>query len=156
MKTSFAVLALIGATQAGYSVHVNIDENELQRAAGAIGQRVGQWANDNGQHIMPIAGSVKTVTEEWLTKALATEDVRCDAFMRFLNAIKPAVYPNPETCNQDAFAQCLINDDSIDILKYGLPTSGDLIDLFGTQCAVTNGCSAPCIVMGEENEAFCG
>ena len=44
MKTSIAVLALIGATQAGYTVHVSVDENELQRAAGAIGQKVGQWA----------------------------------------------------------------------------------------------------------------
>lgn len=36
MKFSPAIIALIGSVNAGYSVHVKIDENELQRTAVAV------------------------------------------------------------------------------------------------------------------------
>jgi hypothetical protein len=44
--------------------------------------------------------------------------------------------PNVETCDNEAFAECLINgDEGIDIMTCEFP------DVFNSTCALTNGCT---------------
>jgi len=51
MKTSFAVLALLGYVNAAETVHISIDQNELARAAQAIAGTAEQYVNNNMDHI---------------------------------------------------------------------------------------------------------
>lgn len=137
MKNSVAILALIGATKAGtgYQVHVNIDEAEIERAGRAIDRRIYQWGRDNSRTIEPIAESVKAIVEEYLNRKTSVDNIRAESMITVLNAAKTAFYPNPETCDADAFATCLVNDESVDILRYGSPDIYDLFDLYATDCA---------------------
>ena len=57
MKTSAAILALIGATDATYTASISIDEDALGSAIGSAGQRVEQWANEHGEDMYPLAVS---------------------------------------------------------------------------------------------------
>ena len=137
MKYSAAVLALIGATKAGtgYQVHVNIDEDEIERASRAIDRRIYQWGRDNSDTIEPIAMSVKAIVEEYLTRKTSTDNIRAESMITILNAAKTAFYPNPETCDEEAFTTCLVNDESVDILRYGAPDIEDMFELYATDCA---------------------
>ena len=47
MKTSAAVIALLGSANAGYSVHVNIDEKELARAAEDVSDTIDKFVQEN-------------------------------------------------------------------------------------------------------------
>jgi len=57
MKTSTAILALIGATDATYTASISIDEDALGSALGDAGQRIEQWANEHGDEMYPLAVS---------------------------------------------------------------------------------------------------
>ena len=105
------------------------DEDEIERASRAIDRRIYQWGRDNSDTIEPIAMSVKAIVEEYLTRKTSTDNIRAESMITILNAAKTAFYPNPETCDEEAFTTCLINDESVDILRYGAPDIEDMFDL---------------------------
>ena len=145
MKTSAAVIALLGSANAGYSVHVNIDEKELARAAEDVSDTIDKFVQDNAQDIIPVAQSIQNVAEDHLTRKLSSDNIRVDALVKFMNALKAMAYPDPATCDEEAFAQCLVDDEAVDLFTWGPPTMYDMFQLFDTACADTYGCNAPCI-----------
>ena len=108
MKTSFAVLALLGYVNAAETVHISIDQNELARAAQAIAGTAEEYVNDNMDNIQPIALSAQGIVEEFMTRSSAFDDIKADAILNFLGYAKDAFYPNPATCDEVAFADCLV------------------------------------------------
>jgi len=156
MKTTAAVLALIGSTNATYTFSVSVDERELQRTAEALGQTAEQWVNDNQDDLMPVGLAAKDIVEEYMVRGHATDNVRADALLTILDAYKQALYPLPEVCDETAFADCILADDSIDIFMYGPPDPMTMFDLFTTECATTYGCTAPCLSYDNEaDQATC-
>ena len=52
------------------------------------------------------------------------------------------VYADPVACDEDSFVQCLIDTNAVDLMTF----QGDTLwNLFATDCAVSNGCTTPCI-----------
>ena len=69
-----------------------------------------------------------------------------------MTALKTAAYPDPATCDEEAFAQCLVDDETVDLFTYGPPDMYDMFNLFNTACADTYGCNAVCIKNNEGDE----
>ena len=52
------------------------------------------------------------------------------------------VFADPEACDEETFAQCLIDTNEIDLMRMDGPET--LFRVFTTQCAVDSGCTTPC------------
>ena len=142
MKTSSAVLALIGATNATYSVTVSVDEQALGQTAQDVGQSVDQFVNDNMGDLQPVAMASGDIVTEWLTRGMATDGLRADGALNIVTAYRTAVYPDTDNCDEEAFAQCLVDTNALDLFSGPGP---DPFMLFDTDCAHDYGCVAPCV-----------
>jgi hypothetical protein len=94
---------------------------------------------------MPVGLAAQDIVEEYMTRGHATDNVRADAILTILDAYKQAVYPVPDVCDENAFADCLLADPEFDLFRYGPPMAGEMFELFTTECAATYGCTAPCL-----------
>ena len=86
--------------------------------------------------------SIKTVVETFLVQSHAADIVKLDADLIMAKNLAKMVYADPETCDEDTFAQCLVDSQAVDLAMFREST---LWNLFASDCAVDNGCTTPCI-----------
>ena len=83
-----------------------------------------------------------TVVDAYLVNKHAYDVVTSDAALKIATNITAMVYADPETCDEDSFAQCLVDTNAVNLAMFNEVT---LWNLFATDCAVDNGCTTPCI-----------
>lgn len=137
-----AIAALLAPASATTSFTASVDEQEAARAAQAITERVMNWGNDNQDDLMTAAMAIQGVVEDFLVIEQAADIVRADAFTTLIDYGRQMGYADPEACDEEAFARCVIESNGFNMQDFG---RGALWEIFATDCAVTNGCTTPCI-----------
>ena len=103
------------------------------------------WYGNNQEDLTTAAMSVKTIVEQFLIQKTAYEGQKLAGMVKFADAATKMLLADPEACDESAFAQCLVDDNAVDLMNFDEAT---LSKLFTTQCAVDNNCTTPCF--GEE------
>lgn len=90
-----------------------------------------------------------TVLEEYSVREHAADVVRADRIVKMAKNVAQMHYPDVDACDEDAFAQCLIDTNAFTLETlvgpYGEPRVYKLFSLFASDCAVDNGCTSTCI-----------
>ena len=105
-------LALIGAASANTQLTIDIDDAALQQTGMDVANRVQQWAGENQANIMDLADKLEELTNETLTRGAATDNERTEALVTMLDAYQNAAFADSATCDEQAFADCLMTSDS--------------------------------------------
>jgi hypothetical protein len=100
---------------------------------------------------MTIANAVNVVASEAANRFVAFSGERAAIVNEMVSLVVKSLLPDSVSCNESAFAECLVNSD---------PYSGDCINLFGrpvdifnTPCAIDNGCTILDSTNREESRA---
>ena len=99
------------------------------RTAQAINDRVNGWVNNNQEDLTTAAMSVKTIVEQFLIQKTAYEGQKLAAMLKMADTMTTMFLADPEACNETAFAQCLVDDNAVDLTNFE-PTT--LFELFTT------------------------
>jgi len=105
-------LALIGAASANTQITIDLDDAALQQTAMDVASRVQTWGGENQANIMDVLGKLEEVTNETLTRGAATDNERTEALVTMLDAYQNAAFADSATCDEQAFADCLMTSDS--------------------------------------------
>lgn len=88
------------------------------------------------EDIQPVVAAFKPPLEEYLLRGQAFEHERFESAVNMVKAVVDTFLPDPEACDEEALASCLIESDSgIDLAKYNFNA-----DIFSTECAATSSC----------------
>ena len=104
------------------------------------------WYGNNQEDLTTAAMSVKTIVEQFLIQKTSFEGQRLAGMIKMANATTNILFADPESCDETAFAQCLVDDNAVDLMNFDDAT---VFMLFTTQCAADNNCTTPCL-----NEEF--
>lgn len=112
----FASIFALIATQAAAktTLSVSVDEAEAARVAQAVAGRVMQWGDSNQEDLTTAAMSIKAAVEDALEISLAADVVRSQKILSILDFERQMVMADPEACDEEAFATCLVDSDSYD------------------------------------------
>ena len=137
-----AILGFMAAqSSATTTLSVSVDEQEAMRVAGAVTGRVQQWVGTNQDDLMTAAQSVQTIVQDFVKTDLASAGNRSQSMLGVLNGTRQLVFADPDACDENAFAQCLVSPDGPS-LSFG--RNSPFHEVFTSDCAVTNGCTALC------------
>jgi hypothetical protein len=105
-----------------------------------VASRVNTWGEENHDNIMDVLDKLEEVTNETLTRGAASDNERAEALVTILDAYQNAAFADSATCDEQAFADCLMT--SGQILEYDRLDRWS--DMYDTTCASDNGCTAAC------------
>jgi hypothetical protein len=105
-----------------------------------VASRVETWGEENQSNINDLLNKLEEVTNETLTRGAASDNERAEALVAILDAYQNAAFADSATCDEQAFADCLMT--SGQILEYD--RLDRWYDIYDGTCASDNGCTTPC------------
>lgn len=129
-------MALFGNTSGSVSFDVNLTPDAFAGFVGQQADRVNNFVNDNMEDIDPVVAAFKPPLEEYILRCQATEETRLKYMVNMLQLLSNNFLPNVETCDEDGFANCIIDSNQgVNFDRYDWNA-----DIFSQPCAATYGC----------------
>lgn len=100
------------------------------------------WGQSNQDDLTTAAVSVKSIVEQFLDQKMAYAGAKWGGISVIVDAVTKAHFADPEACDEETFAQCLIDSNEIDLMRMSGPQS--LFKVYTTQCAIDSGCTTVC------------